>query len=121
MLLLAAGLMLWTPDTLYVTVADSASGEAVAGAIVSVTDPGAEIVRGTTDTQGRARMPITRAGSYTVEIGRIGFREERRSVVVASARSDLRVLLARVASQLAAVQVTSRGPVSVDTKTGDQG
>ncbi len=104
------------------TVADSASGQTLQSAEVSVAQNGRVVSNTQTDPFGRYVVHHLAPGTYTVSARFIGFRAASRSVAV-GATGDLRGIdfrLAPVAASLAAVSVTASAPIALDTRTGDQ-
>src|ERR1700686_5094223 len=102
------------------TVSDSASGQPLASAEVSVMR-GVEIVfNASTDAFGRYTAHNISPGTYTVAARFLGFRPESKTVVVAEASGDIRLDFAMtpVAINLSEVTVTASAPLAVDTRTG---
>lgn len=106
---LAALLLAASPaaaQTLRVTVADAASGEPLAGAMVRVEAAGGELARaGFTDARGQVRLRLDDPGPYTVSATRGGYAPGSQTVNVAGSGE------APVALRLAA------RPVTLDTVT----
>ncbi len=105
---------------LHGVVSDSASGNPLPSAQVSVTRDGKIVQNTLTDNFGRFIVHNLGAGSYAVSVHFIGFKPYSGTVTVANADVRLNVLLAVATTQLQAVQVTAEAPVAVDTRTGDQ-
>ncbi len=105
---------------LHGVVTDSASGNPLPSAQVSVTREGRIIQNTLTDNFGRFIVHNLSAGSYAVSVRFIGFKPFNGAVTVGSADVRLNVLLTVATTQLQAVQVTAEAPVAVDTRTGDQ-
>ncbi|HEX3533002.1 MAG TPA: TonB-dependent receptor, partial [Gemmatimonadaceae bacterium] len=104
------------------TVTDSASGQPLPSAEVSVMR-GIEIVfNASTDAFGRYTAHNISPGTYTVAARFLGFRPESKTVVVGEATGDIRLDFAMtpVAINLSEVTVTASAPLAVDTRTGDQ-
>jgi hypothetical protein len=104
------------------TITDSASGQPLASAEVSVMR-GTEIVfNASTDAFGRYTAHNISPGAYTVAARFLGFSPQSRAVVVAETSGDIRLdfKLLPVAINLAGVTVTAAAPLAVDTRTGDQ-
>ena len=105
---------------LHGAVTDSASGNPLPSAQVSVTRDGRIIQNTLTDNFGRFVVHNLGAGSYAVSVHFIGFKPYSGAVTVADADVRLNVQLTVATTQLQAVQVTAEAPVAVDTRTGDQ-
>ena len=105
---------------LHGTVTDSASGNPLPSAQVSVMRDGRIIQNTLTDDFGRFVVHNLGAGSYAVAVHFIGFKPFNGTVAIASSDVRLNILLAVATTQLQAVQVTAEAPVAVDTRTGDQ-
>jgi hypothetical protein len=105
---------------LHGVVTDSASGNPLPSAQVSVTRDGRIIQNTLTDNFGRFIVHNLGAGAYAVSVHFIGFRPFSGTVSVAGADVRLNVLLTVATTQLQAVQVTAEAPVAVDTRSGDQ-
>lgn len=104
------------------TITDSASGQPLASAEVSVMR-GAEIVfNASTDAFGRYTAHNISPGDYTVAARFLGFSPQSMRVVVPETSGDIRLdfKLLPVAISLAGVTVTAAAPLAVDTRTGDQ-
>lgn len=103
-------------------VTDSASGQPLPSAEVSVMR-GTEIVyNATTDAFGRYTAHNISPGSYTVTARFLGFRPVSRQVTVGNTTGDVHVdfALTPVAISLEGVTVNASVPLAVDTRTGDQ-
>jgi TonB dependent receptor/Carboxypeptidase regulatory-like domain len=104
------------------SVTDSASGQPLPSAEVSVMR-GAEIVyNATTDAFGRYTAHNISPGSYTVTARFLGFRPVSRQVTIGNTTGDVHVdfALTPVAISLEGVTVNASVPLAVDTRTGDQ-
>jgi outer membrane cobalamin receptor len=104
------------------TITDSASGQPLASAEVSVMR-GTEIVfNASTDAFGRYTAHNISPGSYTVAARFLGFSPQSKAVVIGDQLGDVRLdfKLLPVAISLAGVTVTAAAPLAVDTRTGDQ-
>lgn len=103
-------------------VTDSASGQPLASAEVSVMRGTEIIFNASTDPFGRYTAHNISPGSYTVTARFLGFRPQSKPVVVGDALGDVRLDfgLTPVAINLAGVTVTAAVPLAVDTRTGDQ-
>jgi len=104
------------------TVTDSASGQPLPSAEVSVMR-GTEIVfNASTDAFGRYTAHNISPGTYTVATRFLGFRPQSKPLVVGESSGDIRVdfALTPVAISLSDVTVTASAPLAVDTRTGDQ-
>jgi hypothetical protein len=104
------------------TVTDSASGQPLPSAEVSVMQGTRIILNANSDPFGRYTAHNIPAGAYTISVRLIGFRSQSRQVIVGSPGGDIRAdfRLAAVALNLSAVSVTAAIPLSVDTRSGDQ-
>jgi hypothetical protein len=104
------------------TVTDSASGQPLESAEVSVMQGTQIIFNTSTDAFGRYRAHNLPSGNYTVTARFIGFRAETKSITVSDASSDISAnfTLASIATSLSAVTVTAAVPLAIDTRTGDQ-
>lgn len=105
---------------LHGVVTDSASGNPLPSAQVSVMRDGRIIQNTLTDNFGRFVVHNLGAGSYAVAVHFIGFKPFNGTVAIAGSDVRLNILLAVATTQLQAVQVTAEAPVAVDTRTGDQ-
>jgi hypothetical protein len=104
------------------TVTDSASGQPLPSAEVSVMR-GTEIVfNASTDAFGRYTAHNIAPGTYTIAARFLGFRPQSKPVVVGEASGDIRLdfALTPVAINLSEITVTASAPLAVDTRTGDQ-
>ena len=104
------------------TVTDSASGQPLESAEVSVMRGTQIIFNTSTDAFGRYRAHNLPSGSYTVTARFIGFRAETKTVTVTDASGDISTnfSMSSVATSLSAVTVTAAVPLAIDTRTGDQ-
>ncbi|MGH7656157.1 MAG: TonB-dependent receptor [Gemmatimonadaceae bacterium] len=105
---------------LHGAVTDSASGNPIPSAQVSVTRDGRIIQNTLTNDFGQFVVHNLGAGSYAVSVHFIGFKPFSGTVTVAGADVRLNVRLEVATTHLQAVQVTAEAPVAVDTRTGDQ-
>ena len=104
------------------SVKDSASGQTLQSAEISVSQNGRVVNNTQTDPFGRYVVHNLAPGAYTITARFIGYRPETRPLTVAGT-GDLRGVnfaLATVATSLAAVNVTAAVPIALDTRTGDQ-
>ncbi|GJG86070.1 hypothetical protein tb265_12510 [Gemmatimonadetes bacterium T265] len=104
------------------TVKDSASGQTLQSAEVSVSQNGRVVNNTQTDPFGRYVVHNLAPGAYTITARFIGYRAVTQPLTV-GASGDVRGVdfrLATVAASLAAVAVTASVPVALDTRTGDQ-
>jgi hypothetical protein len=104
------------------TVTDSASGQPLESAEVSVMQGTQIIFNTSTDAFGRYRAHNLPNGTYTVNARFIGFRAETKTVTVIDASGDISTnfSLSSVATSLSAVTITAAVPLAIDTRTGDQ-
>lgn len=105
---------------LHGVVTDSASGNPLPSAQVSVMRDGRIVQNTLTDDFGRFVVHNLGAGTYAVAVHFIGFTPFNGPVAVATGDVRLNIRLAVATTQLQAVQVTAEAPVAVDTRTGDQ-
>ncbi|HEY0527494.1 MAG TPA: TonB-dependent receptor [Gemmatimonadaceae bacterium] len=103
-------------------VSDSASGQPLSSAEVSVTHDGAIVYNASTDAFGRYTAHNLPAGTYRVTARFLGFAPQSKDVTVDEAGNDVRLNFALnpVAISLAGVTVNASAPLAVDTRTGDQ-
>jgi len=103
-------------------VTDSASGQPLASAEVSVSQGTQIIFNASTDAFGRYTAHNLASGDYTVTARFIGFRSTSKPVTVADGAGDLRVdfKLQTVTVSLEAITITAAVPLAIDTRTGDQ-
>jgi Carboxypeptidase regulatory-like domain len=103
-------------------VTDSASGQPLASAEVSVMQGTQVVYNASTDAFGRYTAHNISPGNYTVTARFLGFRPKSLPVTVGDASSDIRVdfPLNPVAVSLEGVTITAAVPLAVDTRTGDQ-
>src|SRR5579862_6813169 len=104
------------------TVADSASGERLYGAEVTVSRNGQPVASTASDQFGAFRIHGLAAGTYHVEARFIGYRPATRDVDMPPSGADVTVGFRLVPApvNLEAVTVTASTPIAVDTRTGDQ-
>ena len=104
------------------TVSDSASGQPLASAEVSVMRGTEVVFNASTDAFGRYTAHNISPGDYTVRAKFLGFGPQSKSVAVSDAAGDIRLdfKLNPIAISLAGVTVTASAPLAVDTRTGDQ-
>jgi carboxypeptidase family protein len=104
------------------TVRDSASGQALAGSDVIVSQGGRIVVRSQTDASGRFRIHNLPDGAYEVEVRLVGFRPATSQVTIGGSGQDTDVSVGLVPSvaQLQELETTAPVPVAVDTRTGNQ-
>ena len=104
------------------TVADSASGERLYGAEVTVSRNGQPVSSTASDQFGAFRIHGLPAGTYRVEARFIGYRPATRDVDMPASGADVTVGFRLVPApvNLEAVTVTASTPIAVDTRTGDQ-
>lgn len=105
---------------LHGVVTDSASGNPLPSAQVSVMRDGKIVQNTLSDDFGRFIVHNLSAGSYAVTVHFIGFKPYTATVAIASGDVRLNIPLTVATTQLQAVQVTAEAPVAVDTRTGDQ-
>ena len=105
------------------TISDSASGQPLPSAEVSVSRAGQIVMNTQTDAFGRYTVHNLPAGDYTVLVRMIGFHPATRAFTVAQGAPDLRNFdfkLVPAAVSLTAVTVAATVPLAVDTRTGEQ-
>ena len=104
------------------TVADSASGQPLASAEVSVSQGSQIIFNASTDAFGRYTAHNLAPGDYTVTARFIGFRAGSQHVTIAEGAGDLRIdfKLQATTVTLQAVTISAAVPLAIDTRTGDQ-
>jgi hypothetical protein len=98
-------------QVLYGRVTDAADGANVAGAQISALDPSGTTVASTVSgADGRFDLPLPAAGSYRVQVSRIGFRTGISPVVAVGAdeRMGMDLALRTDAVQMEAVQAQAR-------------
>src|SRR6185437_15033145 len=103
------------------TVTDSASGQPLPSAEVSVMQGSRIVLTATTDAFGRYIAHDLPSGTYSVNVRLIGFRVQSREIAVGASgdiRADFRLPV--VALSLSSVAVTAAVPLAVDTRSGDQ-
>ena len=110
------------PSDVIGTVTDSASGQPLANAAISVMQGTTVIANSSSDEFGRFTVHNLNPGAYVVAVHFIGFRPATQPITVTGDGAPMRVTFAMVAAAitLQAVQVQSSVPVAVDTRTGDQ-
>ncbi len=103
------------------TVTDSASGQPLPSAEVSVMQGGRIVLTANTDAFGRYIAHDLPSGTYTVTVRLMGFRIQSREIAVGTSR-DIRAdfRLPVVALSLSSVAVIAAIPLAVDTRSGDQ-
>jgi outer membrane receptor for ferrienterochelin and colicin len=103
-------------------VSDSASGQPLDAAEVSVSQLGRIVFNTTTDAFGRYTIHNLATGSYQVTAHFIGFRPITTVVAVRDNTPLVTVSfrLVAVAASLQAMQVSAKSPIAIDTRTGDQ-
>ncbi len=106
------------------TVTDSASGQPLQSAEISLMNGGGGVVSNTTaDAFGRFTIHNVAPGTYALSVHMLGYRPASHPVTIGAASTapvQLRIALTSIGYNLDAVQVTAAAPVSVDTRTGDQ-
>ena len=104
------------------TVTDSASGQPLPSAEVSVMRGTEVVFNASTDAFGRYTAHNISPGAYTITARFIGFRPVSKEVTIGETSGDLRVdfALTPVAISLEGVTVNASVPLAVDTRTGDQ-
>src|SRR5258708_444708 len=104
------------------TVTDSASGQPLASAEVSVSQGSQIIFNASTDAFGRYTAHNLAPGDYTVTARFIGFRAGSQHVTIAEAAGDMRLdfKLQATTVTLQAVTISAAVPLAIDTRTGDQ-
>ncbi|PYO76245.1 MAG: hypothetical protein DMD63_14900 [Gemmatimonadetes bacterium] len=103
-------------------VTDSASGQPLPSAEVSVMQGTQVIANASTDAFGRYTAHNIAPGSYTVTARFLGFGPQSKSITVGDSNADIRVDfgLTAVAISLQGVTVNAAVPLAVDTRSGDQ-
>jgi hypothetical protein len=103
-------------------VSDSASGQPLPSAEVSIMQGTEVISNAITDAFGRYTAHNIAQGTYTVMARFLGFGPQSRTVTVGDSNADIRVnfALSPVAISLQGVTVNASVPLAVDTRTGDQ-
>ncbi|HEY7894206.1 MAG TPA: TonB-dependent receptor [Gemmatimonadaceae bacterium] len=104
------------------TVADSATGEPLYGAEVTVMRNGQAVSTTGSDQFGAFRLHGLAPGAYRVEARFIGYRPAVHDVVMPTSGADVSMHFRLVPApmNLEAVTVTASTPIAVDTRTGDQ-
>ncbi len=114
----------WANADVTGVVTDSATGQPVSGAQVSVANYiGAVVATTTTSTFGAFTVHNLAPGPYSLSVRMIGFRAERMPFIIASAVTAAQVLnvaLSRIGLNLQAMQITNAPIVTLDSRTGDQ-
>jgi TonB-linked SusC/RagA family outer membrane protein len=89
------------------SVVDSATGEAVAGATITVRDVSRSVA---SDTNGKFRITDLGAGEYTIVVRRLGYRQAaQRVVVAANVEATVRILLTPAPRVMDEVVTTATG------------
>ena len=103
-------------------VTDSASGQPLPSAEVSVMQGTQVIANASTDAFGRFTAHNIAPGSYDVTARFLGFSPQTRSLTIGDSNADIRIdfKLNAVAIALQGVTVTAAVPLAVDTRSGDQ-
>src|SRR5256714_2863001 len=103
-------------------VSDSASGQPLPSAEVSVMQGTQVIANASTDAFGRFTAHNIAPGSYDVTARFLGFSPQTRSITIGDSNADIRIdfKLNAVAIALQGVTVTAAVPLAVDTRSGDQ-
>jgi hypothetical protein len=105
-------------------VTDSATGQPVAGAQVSVANQsGAVIASTTTSTFGAFTIHNLAPNAYSLNVRMIGFRAEKKPFIImpsAGATQTLNVALSRIGLNLEAMQIKTAPIVTLDSRTGNQ-
>ncbi len=105
------------------TVTDSATGQPISSAEISVTRGGSIIINRLSDAFGRYTVHNLSAGTYVITARYIGFRAKSRQLTIAAGAGDrtgVDFQLSASSVTLETVQVSAAAPVAVDTRTGDQ-
>jgi Carboxypeptidase regulatory-like domain len=110
------------PSDIVGTVTDSASGQPVSSAEISVTQGAAIVANASSDEFGRFTVHNLQPGDYAVAVHFIGYRPLTARVTVTGSGAPVRLAfrLAAAVISLQAVEVRSQVPVAVNTRTGDQ-
>ena len=103
-------------------VTDSASGQPLPSAEVSIMRGTEVIANASTDAFGRYTTHNIAQGTYTVTARFIGFGPRSKTITIGDSNADIRVdfALTAVAINLQGVTVNASVPLAVDTRTGDQ-
>jgi hypothetical protein len=102
-------------------ITDSASGQPLQGAQITILSGDQVVAVTTADPFGRFLIHNIAEGAYTVRVRRLGFRAEARSLEVrggATRTLDFQLVAAPVT--LAQIQVSLAVPIAIDTRSGDQ-
>src|SRR5664279_4037246 len=104
------------------TVTDSATGQALQGAQVSVLTGQQQLVsRVLADAFGRFVIHNVKPGQYSVLVRLIGFRPEDRAVTLKDGKNvSLTFKMAAVAVTLQQISVNTAAPIAIDTRSGVQ-
>ena len=102
------------------TVTDSASGHPIPSVEVTVQQGASVVASTTTDVFGRFIIHDIAVGTYTAAAHFIGFHPQSRTVAITSGTTRVDFQLVPAPQSLETVQISSRTPVAVDTRTGDQ-
>lgn len=103
------------------TVTDSASGQPIPAAEISITRGTAVVANAQSDAFGRYVIHNLSDGTYVVSARFIGFRAATQTVVVAASADVVASFrLVPAAVSLSALTVTATTPVAVDTRSGNQ-
>ena len=103
------------------TVTDSASGQPLASAEISVMQGSTVIATVAADAFGRYRVHNLSAGSYQVVVHFIGFAPVTRAVTLGDGDlADRYQAHGAAATSLSAMQATAMAQITVDTRSGDQ-
>src|SRR2546423_147281 len=103
-------------------VTDSASGQPLPSAEVSIMQGTQVIANASTDAFGRYTAHNISPGSYTVTARFLGFGPQSKPITVGDSNADVRVdfALNAVAISRQGVTVNAAVPLAVDTRSGDQ-
>ncbi|MFL5481911.1 MAG: carboxypeptidase regulatory-like domain-containing protein [Gemmatimonadaceae bacterium] len=103
-------------------VTDSASGQPLPSAEISVMQGSQVIANASTDAFGRYTAHNIAPGTYDITARFLGFGPRTKSITIGDATGDLRVDfgLTAIAIALQGVTVTASVPLAVDTRSGDQ-
>ncbi|HEV7389532.1 MAG TPA: TonB-dependent receptor [Gemmatimonadaceae bacterium] len=103
-------------------VTDSASGQPLPSAEVSIMQGSQVIANASTDAFGRYTAHNIASGTYTVAARFLGFAPQSKPLTIGDSNADIRVdfALTAIAVSLQGVTVTAAVPLAVDTRSGDQ-
>src|SRR5438105_5018109 len=103
-------------------VTDSASGQPLPSAEVSIMQGTQVIANASTDAFGRYTVHNIAPGTYEVTARFLGFAPQTKPITVGDSSADMRLDfgLSAVAVNLQGVTVTAAVPLAVDTRSGDQ-